>query len=163
LKNGGIKEFLAAAMVVIVGLAILLPYENSTHAVDQKPSPSSEVESVSPIISKILIQLRQCESGGDPNIIVEDDGGSPSYGLFQWKYDSFWHYNQIYKILPDLEYQEVGNVILDPKIQTKLTVKVLTEEEGGWRNWYNCSKKIGLDKKTWTEYSLMDEKILSEM
>lgn len=87
-----------------------------------------------------LVKLANCESNNNPKAINPNDGGSPSYGLYQWKVDSFYRYNQKYEILPDLERQEVMNIIYDPDIQTKLTRRVL--EDGGWRNWKNCWKKI---------------------
>ncbi len=84
-------------------------------------------------------RLSMCESSNNPNAYVHDDGGSPSYGLFQWKAESFYHYNEKYKIVDIQSKKEVINYIKDPRVQTRLTEKVLTEK-GGWRNWYNCLK-----------------------
>lgn len=94
-----------------------------------------------------LIKLAKCESGGDPKKIHYDDGviGSHSYGLYQWKIDSFYRYNKIYKVLPDLEKQEVMNIIYDPQVQSKLTKKVI--QGGGASNWFNCLKLIGRPPK----------------
>ena len=60
-----------------------------------------------------LKQLAKCESGLNPQAVNWNDHGSPSYGLFQWKEDSFWRYNEKYKVLPNLERAEVRNVIMD--------------------------------------------------
>lgn len=86
-----------------------------------------------------LEYLIKCESGGNIYALNPDDGGSPSYGLVQWKEQSFWYYNEKYKILQDLEREEVLNIIYEPYAQIELAKKVL-EEENGWKNWFNCLK-----------------------
>lgn len=92
-------------------------------------------DTLSPLIDK----LAMCESGGNPEALNADDGGSPSYGLLQWKADSLWRYNIKYRIIPDIEREEIMNVIMDSDVQIAMAEKVL-EEPNGWRNWYNCLK-----------------------
>lgn len=87
-----------------------------------------------------MYTLATCESGRNPEAINPMDGGSPSYGLLQWKESSFWFYNGKYNLLPDLERPEVINVIYDPNIQIRLAQKVL-EEPRGYLNWKNCFAK----------------------
>lgn len=93
---------------------------------------------------KLLIALAFCESSLRPTIVVKNDNGSPSYGLLQWKYKSFWYFNEKYNIFPDLEYTEVENIIMNPEAQIRLAIKVLTQEKNGWQHWSNCAKKIGI-------------------
>ena len=86
-------------------------------------------------------RLAECESGNNINALNPDDGGTPSYGLYQWKEDSFWRYNLIYRVAPDLERQEIMNIIYDREVQTKLT-KLVLSEPNGYKNWLNCYKQI---------------------
>lgn len=104
----------------------------------ETPLISSFTHKEDPLIAW-LEDLAYCESRNNENAINWDDGGSPSFGLFQWKEDSFWRYNLKYGIIPDLERREVRNIIMDVHAQAELTKKVL-EEPGGWRNWFNCLK-----------------------
>ena len=91
-------------------------------------------------------KLAFCESRNNPEAINWYDGGSPSYGLLQWKVDSFYRYNQLYKVLPDLEKNEVPNIIMEPETQKRLARLVITD--GGENNWFNCVKIIGKPPKS---------------
>ncbi len=143
LKN----KFLILFLAIIWGFALALwvkgtPLGTPLFGVDL---PSSEVLpgdriNLTPADGAIY-KLAMCESGLNPNAVNWHDGGSPSFGLFQWKKSSFLHYNDKYKILPDLEDGEVMNIIYDPEAQIKLTKAVLSEP-GGNNNWKNCYRKI---------------------
>jgi len=91
-------------------------------------------------------RLAFCESSNNPSAINPDDGGSPSYGYLQWKTRSFFAYNRKYQIIPDLEYHEVKNIIMCRDTQIALTKKVLLNEANGrgWRNWWNCARRVGV-------------------
>lgn len=97
------------------------------------------------ILAYFMRKLMECESGGKVTATNPHDGGSPSFGLYQWKTSSFYAYNLKYKLLPDIEKNEVINIIYDPELQHEMT-KLVLMEKGGWRNWFNCSRSIGLDK-----------------
>ena len=97
-------------------------------------------------LDKWIDKLALCESSNNPEAINRFDGGSPSYGYIQWKEDSFWRYNNVFKVLPDLERGEVMNVIKCKDTQIELARRViLTEHSGrGWRNWWNCARRAGV-------------------
>ena len=86
----------------------------------------------------VLKELAVCESGINPQAINPHDGGSPSFGLFQYKLDTFYRYNLKYKIYPNIEEAEIENIIFEPKGQILLAEKMLND--GEWRNWYTCLK-----------------------
>lgn len=88
-----------------------------------------------------LKKLVYCESNWKINALNPNDVGSPSYGLFQWKEDSFKYYKNKYNLWDDLEDSEVLNIIYFPEYQIPLTIKVIQEEKG-WMNWKNCWEKI---------------------
>ena len=89
-----------------------------------------------------LNKLSFCESSNRPHIINPDDKGSPSFGLFQYK-EKTWKWKiRKHGLLPYTEDGELMNLIHDEYTQTKLTKLIL--RDGGWRHWFNCSKKTGL-------------------
>ena|SRR3990167_8702458 len=91
------------------------------------------------LLDKKIDRLSQCESGGDERIINPDDGGSPSFGKFQYKEATWHHYLDLYpEILPFTERAERMNLIFDGETQRQLTKKILEEEKEGSRNWLNC-------------------------
>lgn len=98
-------------------------------------------DKVSAALTPELTYLIKCESSGNIYAINPHDPVSGSFGLVQWKTESFWHYNQVYHLLPDLQREEVVNIIYDPTIQIEMAKRVL-EEPDGWKNWYVCLKKF---------------------
>lgn len=123
----------------------IFPQETQKLLLEANTEPLNEVLETE--LSGELLELALCESSNNHLAVNLSDPtpDSPSYGLFQWKTESFYFYNQKYKIVPDLEKNEVLNVIMDREIQIRLTKKVLEEPEG-WKNWMLCSRNIGLDK-----------------
>lgn len=89
-------------------------------------------------LDRLIDQLAWCESRNNPNAINPHDPDTGSYGLVQFKIDTFYRYNQIYRVVPDLERNEVINIIFDGETQKKLSKNII--RDGGWRNWYNCLK-----------------------
>ena len=88
--------------------------------------------------------LIQCESGGNWNAKVLDVNNRYSYGGLQFQSKTAWIYNEKYKVLPDLELNELPNVINDPYFQVELAKKILAEN-GGFKNWLVCAKMTGLN------------------
>ena len=113
-------------------ILILLGFCLSVRVIEADPPPPTKLD-------HILNVLAWCESGNNPNALNPKDGGSPSYGLLQWKEASFFYYNEKHKVLPDIERGEVLNIIMDATAQRMLAKEVL-QEPNGWRNWYNCLK-----------------------
>ena len=72
--------------------------------------------------------LVQCESTGNPNAVNPKDlDGTPSYGLLQFKKGTLYNYLLKYKILPDIERQEVMNVIFDGDLQIRIFKKMMED------------------------------------
>ena len=74
--------------------------------------------------------LHQCENPHDIPKIV-DSNGYYSYGKYMWQMRSW------------LNYKKQGATkenISDPNTQDKITRYAL--DNGGWKNWYNCGKKL---------------------
>ena len=92
----------------------------------------------------VLEALAKCESGNNPLKVNWDDGGSPSYGLYQFKKTTWEIQIRKYKMLEQATGAELMNFIYDREVQTELAGKMLAN--GLWRHWLNCGKLIGLDK-----------------
>ena len=82
-------------------------------------------------IDYILSELAYCESRGNPKAHNQDDGGTPSYGLLQFKLRTFNHFGEKY----DLEHTDVTN----PSQQVAIAREML--REGRWRHWFTCLSK----------------------
>lgn len=98
--------------------------------------------------NKILQKMEDlalCESSNNPLALNPDDKGTPSYGLFQYKETTWKRYIKQYNLLPEAEEHEYMNFIYDEELQRKLTFLILKNEKDGWRHWYNCGIKIGLN------------------
>lgn len=88
-------------------------------------------------IDKFMEDLALCESGGNPDAINPDDGGSASKGVLQFKDTTFAAFMKKYKA-----YVPAGD-IWNPGTQTALArYMILTPK--GWKHWYNCSMSVGL-------------------
>ena len=79
--------------------------------------------------------LELCESSGNPNALVSNDGGSRSVGILQFKDATFAHFSKYY----GLNYTTED--IYDPVKQRNLARLML--KDGRQNHWYNCSKKLG--------------------
>lgn len=80
-----------------------------------------------------LTALCMIESGYNPNALnPKDTDGLSKHGLFQYDYNSFYDVNKICNVLPDIELQEVANVINDPYVQVVLT-RCAIENGQSWR------------------------------
>lgn len=124
--------FLVGLLLLVLAKVVTAPIiVNKAHAEKTQVIERDDVD-------RLIDQLAYCESRNDEKAINPRDPVTASLGLLQFKTDTFWRYNEIYKILPDLERTEVNNIIFDGETQRKLAKKII--KDGGWRNWYNCLK-----------------------
>lgn len=113
------------------------------------------VAKVNELKGSLINDLRQCESGD----LKESDGlvtfdphptkksvQIPSFGLFQEKKSFVQHY---YKVLynKDITGLEAIQIALDEEKSAELASDVIFKTENGLSNWYNCSKKLGLQQR----------------
>lgn len=88
-----------------------------------------------------MLRLAQCESSNNPKAINPHDGGSPSYGLYQYKRGTWVYFVRKYGLFPEAEDLELQNLIMDREAQNLVTSKVLENKEN-WKHWYNCLLKV---------------------
>ena len=140
------SKHLKIGIGVLIAMSLVLSSTKMAEAPNIMSKNITEVQRPD-ALDNWLTKLAFCESSNNPDAINWDDVGSPSFGYLQWKTDSFWAYNNLYEVLPDLEKSEVENIITgDKEIQIKLARIVILEEHSGrgWRNWWNCSRRAGL-------------------
>lgn len=78
-----------------------------------------------------FLKLIDCESQLNKKVI--GDHGA-SHGILQFKEATFLKFQKIYG---------VEGKWPDPKPEIEIAVKML--RDGGWRHWFTCSKRVGLD------------------
>lgn len=93
-------------------------------------------------ISKFLEELAVCESGNNPEAINPYDGGSPSYGLLQFKIGTLVAYARRYNLYSATEDREFMNLIFDREVQIKVASAMLRESWDNRSHWKNCTINI---------------------
>jgi len=125
--------------VVLLATALLI---RASREWVYEPVKVETQDTLSPLIDK----LAMCESGGKPEALNADDGGSRSSGILQFKDSTFLHYAKRYEMFPFAEDAEIINFLTDPDQQKKMATLMLKENPENWRHWVNCSLKTGLNK-----------------
>lgn len=82
----------------------------------------------------LIMELAQCESSNDPTVINKNDCGSPSYGLLQYKAQTFYSFCVVKYGLP--------NDIMNPDVQKKCANEMILEKWDNIYNWANCYYKL---------------------
>jgi len=88
-----------------------------------------------------LDQLAWCESRNNPQAVNWNDGGSPSYGLFQFKEGTWKGYIRGYKLFRHAEDHELMNLIMDGPTQRIVARRML--QDGLYYHWKVCSTRYG--------------------
>ena len=130
-------------LILLLGMLILLGMRAIVFG-----SESIEIKKVVYKEDKLgwyINKLAICESRNNPNVINHNDGGSPSYGLLQFKLDTFKGYSRKLGLYKDTEDAEFMNLIMGKEDQLKLARAMLEDNWNNWSNWKNCAKKIGID------------------
>lgn len=90
----------------------------------------------------MLKKLGMCESSNRPNIKPHlDVDGQYVYGKYQYKIATFRRHAEKYGLIAKgLTNKQIIEQLYIEDNQDKLTTLILND--GGWRNWYNCWRKI---------------------
>lgn len=97
----------------------------------------------------LLMELKACESSSaheSDAIMILDSNNEMSIGEFMFQRDTVVHY---YKVLYDKEITRRDAVIISitHEDSRKLAEDILFKTKNGWENWYNCGKKLKLEKR----------------
>lgn len=132
-----ILKILIAGLLLIIGFIL-----GSRASLAEAPQPT-EQDKFEIALDEWITRLSICESGGRQEIVNPADGGSPSYGLVQYKIDTFIRYSELYNVFPSLTKANVMSYIMSGENQRVLTKEILRNKPSDARNWTNCTNKIG--------------------
>lgn len=97
------------------------------------------------LVEDVINRLIQCESGGNNLAYNFDTNNRYSIGVLQFQVRTARYYLEKYN-LPGSEYDDLKlSLILHNSEFSKNLAREILIRENAWRNWYNCSKKIGVD------------------
>ena len=82
-------------------------------------------------------KIMACESGGKVSAYNPNDGGTPSYSLFQFKLRTFRDFGVIYKVFPEgTTLEEAKKYIWSPAYQGAIAMGMMAD--GLYMHWKNC-------------------------
>lgn len=139
-----------AVLVLLSGIAkraygAWRPEIGTTPLLWQTSLTTRRLDGIKPVISDWIEKLTMCESGGRWNIKVMDSNDKYSYSGLQFQKSTFLAMVEKYGLLREAEARERENFLMDKDTQIELASRMLKEKDG-WKNWYNCGLRIGLDK-----------------
>jgi len=151
-----VRTYIQASLIVATIYAVFLIgqyygdtniYTNKIEAMEMlKDTLSVKIEELQ---NEVLDDLRNCESQGyneDDGIIIFDSNNKASIGQWQYQKDTVIHY---YKTLygKDITRKESVLIALDDDKARQLTKDIIFTTDNGYRNWLNCSNKLGLKNR----------------
>lgn len=144
------KVFVGFAVLGAVAGMVALSPENTVSAVNTSQVVTVEVDKTPEKIDNLKWEtvdlLQKCESGGrkvEDGIVVLDTNNRGSYGPLQFQRDTVVYYHK--KLYGEtITGQEAIIFALKEDTARQLAKDVLFQVDGSWKEWYNCSKKLGL-------------------
>ena len=89
-------------------------------------------------------RLAVCESNRNANAIVLDVNKKYSAGILQFQLNTIKVYALRYGMRSEITREDW----LNPDLQRRVAIAMLTESWSNWRHWRNCSIVIGLPPQT---------------
>lgn len=140
------KLFILGAFIGIIALAFQIGRYAFPLTEDAPTGPTIE-QKIETMKWEIVHTIRDTERAGheeDDGIIIYDTNKKMSIGTYQYQKDTvIYYYKKLYG--KDITPKEAVLIALDDKLAGQLTYDVIFKEPKGWANWYNTSKKHGLE------------------
>lgn len=128
-------------LILAVILLLLTPAFLKSKASYESPYEHPPLQTLYEVeLTNWVERLAKCESNNNEKAINVSDGGSRSVGYVQYKDDTWYRYNNKFK----LSYK--AEDIWSREAQIEVTKAVITNDYA-YGNWFNCTKKIGLPPK----------------
>lgn len=156
-----VKRKLMYAVLAITGAFGVQPFlpENDFTFTKEVPAGVAAVlaeapgktyeEKIEGVKKKIISDLAKCETGrlADPNgAIIFDSNDEASVGALQYQRGTVKIFVKKYEG-KDYTNAEAITLAIEYDRASDLAEKILFTEKDGWKNWYNCGRKIGLAEK----------------
>ena len=144
-RKGKFLKILALLVLIggaFAGVSYRFEYDVAP-AVHAEPNLEGKIEELK---ADVVERLKQCESTDateDDAVINPHDGGSPSFGLLQFKLDTVQRYVKKFDG-KDLTRYEALLLAMDEERSRELAERVIFDEIGGVFNWENCARKENL-------------------
>lgn len=111
-----------------------IPYHDTTLSVHQELD----------MLDVWIEELITLESRGNERTIILDVNGRYSYGCLQFQKRTFEEFGKKYLIFTDGDVANIEELILDCKLQKRLTRLIIENEKDGWEHWYTSVIKRNL-------------------
>jgi len=146
IRKIGIWFSILIAVVMIGEIAICLFSKHKEVIIDKEVIVDNLAGKILEIKKEVIDSLRACESGGyseEDGILIRDSKETISIGTFQFQKKTVIHY---YKTLygKDITGKEAVLIALDDTRSAELAEAIIFGTDGGFKNWLNCSNKIGI-------------------
>lgn len=149
------RKLIIITALVGTGLAIGLTTPKTSYRVDiqeRKVYIDNLSEKITALQNEALTAIQKCESAGhseEDGLIVFDSNAKASIGQFQFQVTTVQHYMKLYNN-KDITRKEAILIALDTPTARALAKQIIFDnvphtnkpDTKGWRNWYNCGKKI---------------------
>ena len=150
MKYSKLVSPLVIAVLVVLLITVLLKqqvpeiqYIAPKESVDDRTTLDEKIEQLK---GEVLDGLKQCESGDatqDDAPVNPKDGGSPSFGLYQFKIETVQHYKQKFN-REELTRLDALLLSLNGEQSRELAEQIIFDEVGGIWNWETCAKEKSL-------------------
>jgi len=129
---------------IIVGLLILISKNEM-----KKIPPEELIEIENQKINQLFEELVMCESSNNELAINrKDSDGTASFGLLQWKPETFRRLAVKYGIIGEkADWNWIMTLVFDRRVNKKIFVEVMKDTtENPYLLWPICCKKIGCQR-----------------
>ena len=129
---------------IIVGLLILISKNEM-----KKIPPEELIEIENQKINQLFEELVMCESSNNELAINrKDSDGTASFGLLQWKPETFRRLAVKYGIIGEkADWNWIMTLVFDRRVNKKIFVEVMKDTtENPYNLWPICCKKIGCQR-----------------
>lgn len=141
----------AALVAVTAGIYMAGQWTAPVQAVEVEKAVYIEKlpEQIEKLKDNVVAELEKCESSGyasDKGIIIFDSNNKASVGPLQMQKDHVIHFSmKLYN--KSITGMEAVKIAIDPVTARPFAKDVLFKVEDGWKEWYNCGRKLGLETK----------------
>ena len=136
-----------AGVAILTFLAVPLKASKSAPPRLDPPTVGELLDSIKDSrLKRIMTELGACESGHDPKAVnPEDLDGTPSLGWYQFKPSTLYEEGKRYKILNDIEPNEIENIIFDTQTQFSVAFAMIADrgtQRSFWQSQFpGCGNK----------------------
>lgn len=141
--------FRIAGISIVLTVAVVsgsLIFPNVIYSIKEVPVDILPMR-IDELKNEVVAKLEKCESGGrkeEDGIVVLDSNDRGSYGVMQWQRKSVMYYYELKTGNPINGRDAIILALTADKARDLAKWVIFETESGVEKDWYNCSKKHGL-------------------